>query len=102
MKFSGDFLYRVRVTSYPAESHHEVDYGGELVTEPVAGWQPPGWRPEGNYAEIMGTADFVWPVTNRVYGSRSTAAKRARLLESYGATAIVERSSQIEWPGGES
>ncbi|WP_261899388.1 hypothetical protein [Mycobacterium marinum] len=49
----------------------------------------------------MGTDEFVWPVTNKVYGSRSTAQKRADLLESYGATAIVERSSRISWPDSE-
>lgn len=98
MKFSGDYLYRVRVTSYPAGSHEEVDYGGEIVTVPVDGWQPPGWRPAGNYTQMLGTSEFVWPVTNQVYGSRTTAKKRADLLESYGAAAVVERSSRIEWP----
>lgn len=46
----------------------------------------------------MSHNDFVWPVTNRVYGSQSTARKRAKLLESYGATAVVERSNRIVWP----
>ena len=32
------------------------------------------------------------------YASQSTAKKRADLLESYGATAVVERSTRIEWP----
>ncbi|AZV00698.1 hypothetical protein SEA_ENALISNAILO_44 [Gordonia phage EnalisNailo] len=98
MKFSGDYLYRVTVTAYPEGSHHEVDYGGEVHTEPVPGWRPPGWRPEGNYIDIMNTDEFVWPVTNQVYASRTTAKKRADLLESYGATAVVERSSRITWP----
>jgi len=77
MRFTGDYLYRVRVTSYPEGA---------------------GWRPVGNYTEIMGTSEFIWPVTNKVYGSRSTAKKRADLLESYGATAVVEQSSRIVWP----
>ena len=98
MRFTGDYLYRVRVLTYPAGSHHEVDYGGELWTEPVPGWQPPGWRPFGQYTQMLGTEQFVWPVTNKVYGSRATAKKRADLLESYGATAVVERSSRITWP----
>lgn len=97
MKFSGDYLYRVRVTSYPEGSFMCVHEPSDLW-EPTPGWQPPGWRPVGNYTEIMGTHEFVWPVTNKVYGSQSTAKQRAKLLESYGATAIVERSSRIVWP----
>jgi hypothetical protein len=97
MKFSGDYLYRVVVTSYPSGAftcvHEELD-----LWEPTPGWQPPGWRPVGNYTQIMGTHEFVWPVTNKVYGSQSTAKKRADLLQSFGATAVVERSSRITWP----
>lgn len=98
MKFNGDYLYRVRVLSFPAGSHEDVDYGGEIYSEPVPGWRPPGWRPVGNYTQIMGTDEFVWPVTHHTYGSRSTAQKRARLLESYGAAVVIERSSRITWP----
>lgn len=90
-------LYRVRVISFPAGSHRPCEDDGDLL-EPVAGWAPPGWRPEGRYVELLGTSDFVWPVTNKVYHSRSTAKKRADLLESFGATAVVERSSRITWP----
>lgn len=100
MKFSGEYLYRVIVISYPEDSLDFYDHDGEKWSEPKPDWQPPGWRPEGNYVEIMGTSEFVWPVTNQVYGSQGTARKRAKLLESYGATAIVERSSQITWPKG--
>jgi hypothetical protein len=64
----------------------------------VPGWRPPGWRPVGEYTRILGTEEFVWPVTNKVYGSQTTAKKRAALLESFGATAVVERSSRITWP----
>lgn len=98
MKFSGDYLYRVRVLSYPEGSHQEVDYGGELWTEPVPGWQPPGWRPTGRYTEMHGTDEFVWPTTNDVWASRSTAKKRADLFESFGAKVVIERSSRITWP----
>lgn len=92
------YLYRVRVLSYPAGSHREVAYAGETFSEPVEGWEPPGWRPEGRYVELLGTTEFVWPVTNKTYHSRSTAKKRADLLISYGAEAIVERSSLVTWP----
>ena len=98
MKFSGSYLYRVRIVSYPEGSYEDVDYAGEIWSEPVPGWRPPGWRPVGDYTQIMGTDEFVWPVTNQVYASRSTAKKRADLIESFGATAVVERSSRIEWP----
>ena len=97
MKFNGDYLYRVQVTSYPEGAFTCIDAEGDLW-EPTPGWAPPGWRPEGNYTRIMGTSEFVWPVTNHVYGSRTTAKNRAALLERYGATAVVERSSRIVWP----
>jgi len=97
MRFSGDYLYRVRVVKYPDGSWSSVDPDGE-IWEPTPGWRPPGWRPAGNYTQILGTDEFVWPVTNKVYGSHSTAKKRADLLESFGATAAVERSSRITWP----
>ncbi|CAM3429515.1 hypothetical protein [Tsukamurella hominis] len=94
-----DYLYRVVVTAYP-EGSLEVDpsdpTGDTLI--PREGWAPPGWRPEGRYVEMLGTSDFVWPVTNKTYMSRSTAKKRADLLISCGATAHVERSNRIVWP----
>lgn len=103
MKFSGDYLYRVRVTRYPDGAFEPVspvdpEFPEDTMWDPVPGWAPPGWRPAGDYAQIMGTTEFVWPVTNKVYGTRSTAKKRADLLESFGATAVVERSSRITWP----
>lgn len=101
MKFSGDFLYRVRVTGYPEGSWEQIGDPEADMWIPTPGWRPPGWRPVGNYTQIMGTDEFVWPVTNQVYGSRSTATKRKKLLESYGATAVVEQSSRIVWPDPE-
>jgi hypothetical protein len=95
-----EYLYRVRVISYPTGAFHEPNPDVDDYSEPVPGWAPPGWRPEGRYVEILGTSEFVWPVANKTYHSRSTAKKRADLLESYGATAVVERSSKITWPDG--
>ena len=101
MKFSGEYLYRVRVIRYPDGAFECIDTSAD-IWEPVPGWRPPGWRPVGNYTQIMGTDEFVWPVTNKVYASPTTARKRVALLESYGATAVVERSSRIVWPDNES
>lgn len=100
---SPDYLYRVRVLKYPAGAFEPVgpvdpEFPEDNEWVPVPGWAPPGWRPEGRYVELLGTSEFVWPVTNKVYQSRTTAKKRADLLESYGATAVVERSSRIIWP----
>lgn len=98
-----EYLYRVRVVRYPDGAFQPMgpidsEHPEDADWQPVPGWQPAGWRPEGRYVEIMGTSEFVWPVTNKVYMSRTTAKKRADLLESYGATAVVERSSRIVWP----
>lgn len=90
-------LYRVRVTKYPAGSYTCINAELDLW-EPTPGWAPPGWQPEGRYVELLGTSDFVWPVSDKTYMSRTTAKKRADLLTRYGATAVVERSSRIEWP----
>ncbi|RIQ99330.1 hypothetical protein D2E40_17115 [Mycobacteroides abscessus] len=103
MRFTGEFLYRVRVIRYPDGAwmpYTPIDPACPEDAEwmPTPGWHPPGWRPSGNYTQIMGTDEFVWPVTNKVYRTYKTAKQRATLLESYGATAIVEQSSRITWP----
>ncbi|GAA1881585.1 hypothetical protein [Williamsia serinedens] len=96
MKDTVKQLWRVRVLSYPTGSHRFIDDEMDLM-EPVPGWEPPGWRPEGRYVEMLGTSEFVWPVANNAYGSRSTAKKRADLLTSYGATVVLEKTKPIEW-----
>lgn len=90
-------LYRVRVLSYPEGSHRQNEHDPDYL-EPVEGWAPPGWRPEGRYVELLGTNEFVWPVTNKTYHSKTPAKKRADLLESYGATVSIERSAPVTWP----
>lgn len=93
------YLFRVVVTKMPEGSHWESETpDGELIGGPVEGWAPAGWKPDGHYAEMLGTTDFVWPTTNKEYKSRSTANKRANLLRSYGAECVVQRSSLIIWP----
>ncbi|MEW2484098.1 hypothetical protein AB0876_31380 [Mycobacterium sp. NPDC049093] len=96
-----DHLYRVRVIKFPEGSTEPVYYPGEEEPDhwvPVPGWAPPGWKPEGNYIKLVGTDQFVWPSTRQVYRSRSTAKRRAELLESLGATVVIERSNKIVWP----
>ena len=94
-----DYLYRVRVVKYPTGSFQpvpvEIDAG---IRMPTPGWCPPGWSLSDEYVERLGTSAFVWPTTKRVYASRSSAVKRAMLIESFGAQAVVERSSRITWP----
>ena len=98
MKFSGDYLYRVRVTSFPVGSWEQIGDPEADYWIPTPGWQPPGWRPVGDYVRLHGTDEFVWPTTTHVWASASTARRRVKLFESFGATAIVERSSRITWP----
>lgn len=98
MKFSGDYLYRVRVTSYPEGSWEQIGDPEADLWIPTPGWQPPGWRPVGDYVRLHGTDEFIWPTTTHVWGSATTAKRRVKLFESFGATAIVERSSRITWP----
>lgn len=94
-----DYLYRVVVTKMPEGSHWEEELpDGDLIGGPVPGWAPAGWKPEGNYVEMLGTTEFVWPTTNKEYRSRSTAKKRADLLRRYGAECVIQRSSRITWP----
>lgn len=101
MKFSGDYLYRVRVISYPEGSWTFCAQVGpdpeDEIWIPTPGWRPPGWRPHGDYVRLHGTDEFVWPTTTHVWGSYATAKRRADLIESFGATAVVERSSRITW-----
>lgn len=93
------YLYRARVIAYPEGSHvpRRAPWG-EDYESPVPGWKPPGWEPTAEYIERLGTAEFVWPVVGRQFKNRSTVKRRVELLESFGATAVVERSSRIVWP----
>jgi hypothetical protein len=76
------------------------------------GWEPPGWEPDtwddgppdsdaymfcGPYDEYQERYPFRWP-QNRLYLSRSGAARRARALRKYGATVEVVQSLPVEWP----
>ncbi|WAB10625.1 hypothetical protein SEA_ECLIPTUS_60 [Gordonia phage Ecliptus] len=96
----GYHLYRVAVSSYPEGALiFYADDDGEEFGYPNPDWEPEGWDPDPGYIEQYGGRRFYWPSTRREYKSLSSAKSRAKLIESYGATAVVERSSRITWPG---
>ncbi|MGW5518466.1 hypothetical protein [Nocardia africana] len=88
------YLYRVQIVAYPEGSWNDDEYGSYKNPE----WEPEGWDPDDEYIDRFGSSQFFWPKTNRDWKSRSSALKRKRLVESYGATAIIQRSSEIVWP----
>jgi len=91
-------LWRVRITEYPVGSVEPVYRPGEddhVQWVPVRGWAPPGWQPTAAYIREFGTAEFVWPSTLKIYRSHSGAKKRAKLLKSFGATVLIERSTTL-------
>ncbi|QNJ91187.1 hypothetical protein HZU40_23630 [Mycolicibacterium fluoranthenivorans] len=74
------------------------DTGQPADWVPVPGWAPPGWEPDEQYVRRNRTSEFRWPSTDYWYRSRSGARRRARLIESYGATVTIEESQPILWP----
>jgi hypothetical protein len=64
-----DYLYRVRITNYPDGAVESDEHPDDERMVPVSGWAPPGWKPEGNYVQILGTEHFVWPTTKTEYRS---------------------------------
>lgn len=89
-----DHLYRVRITEYPAGALIPFVEGKPGDCE-VAWVHNPDWTPS-SWTPALGR--FYWPEDGKPYHRQSTAERRARLLESYGATVVVERSSKIVWP----
>lgn len=86
------YLYRVVITEYPAGG--EAKYG----TFPAnPDWKPEGWTADDEWIGRFHTADFFWPSTDHDYKSRSGAKARARLIESYGAKTVIQRSNPITW-----
>lgn len=95
----GYYLYRVVITKYPEGALYFYDAGdGDSYGEPDRDWRPEGWEPDDEWLQRFGDR-FFWPSTKFEYKSQSSARARAKLIESYGATAVVERSSLITWPG---
>lgn len=89
-----NYVWAVEVTDMPEGSIAE---DGSFTP----GWEPKNWPEERaalKRANLMrpDEDEFFWPVMDKTYMSRSTAKKRAELLERYGATARVVRG-RIEW-----
>lgn len=91
------YLYRVQITEYPAGALAPDPFVPEW-SEPDPDWKPEGWDPSPEYIARFGSRQFHWPTTNKEWKSRSSAMTRKKLIESYGAKAIVQRSSEIVWP----
>ncbi|GAA3581272.1 hypothetical protein GCM10022198_00480 [Klugiella xanthotipulae] len=93
-------LYSVRITSYPEGS---IDYSNNHL-QIIPSWYPPGWlqNPEEyeRWVSRYNTARFSWPDTTKLYLSKSGARSRARLIESYGATAKILRTLPVVWETG--
>ena len=105
-------VYTVEIVQYPEESLvwktadevsgwerdcylvelHRVD-GHVLYGYPNSAWQPEGWTEYAEDNDIRTRAGniprFFWPDTTRIYKSRSSAARRKRLIEQWGATAEI-------------
>lgn len=68
-------------------------------------WEPEGWLadPErlADWIEYHKDAKFFWPTDQKMWGTYRTAQQRARLLESYGASAKVVQSDPLHWPSDE-
>ncbi len=99
-----DYLYRVRITAYPNGACVSTLRFAPEANEwhwhdvPVAGWSPRGWTPSPRYRNTIGGDRFSWPDTSKVFRTRAAAVRRARLIESFGASVIIERSREIVWP----
>lgn len=91
------YLYRVEIVQYPdgALFTSQADPENAYVDP---SWEPEGWDPDDEWEALRGSTHFFWPSTKREYKSRSSAMQRKRLIESYGAKCILQRSSAISWP----
>lgn len=87
-------IYRVRITEYPASLNEWAER--MAAGEGLPDWSPDGWEPDEKYLDMFPDGVFRWPSTNRLYRSRSSAVERARLIETYGASCVVE-SADLAW-----
>lgn len=97
-----DYLYRVRITAYPEGACVLTQPFGPQSDKwywiPVSGWAPPGWTPSTRYRNSLGGEAFRWPSTKTCYRTVAAARRRARLLESFGASVVIDRSNALVWP----
>ena len=75
--------------------------GRALYGYPNSAWQPEGWIEYAEDNDIRNRHNgapsaFFWPDTTRIYKSRSSAARRKRLIEQWGATAEIYESD-LAW-----
>lgn len=98
-----EYLYRVRIVEYPEGAMEPRVFGtpDEYRVQWTCdhNWSPPGWEPSRHYVATTGMTRFTWPKAGTPYRCRTTAEARAELLNSFGAKVIIERSSEITWPG---
>ncbi len=92
-----DYLYRVVIIEYPKGALVPSMYDPDTLIEDPD-WEPEGWEATDEWIERFTHDRFFWPSTYKEYKSRSGAMARKKLIESYGAKCIVQRSSRIEWP----
>jgi hypothetical protein len=95
------YLYRVRITEYPEGALSVADPRWPDYLVPDRDWEPEGWDPDPEWIERHGRdtgRKFYWPSTDREFKARSTARRLKNLIESYGAKAVIQRSSEITWP----
>ena len=113
MSFETKCVYTVEIIDYPEASlvwktddeiagwerdcylveMHLVD-GHVLYGYPNPAWQPEGWTEYAEDNDIRNRHNgapsaFFWPDTTRIYKSRSSATRRKRLIEQWGATAEI-------------
>lgn len=92
-----DYLYRVVIIEYPKGALVPSMYDPDTLIEDPD-WEPEGWEATDEWIERFAHDRFFWPSTYKEYKSRSGAMARKRLIESYGAKCIVQRSARIVWP----
>lgn len=88
-----DYVWQLEV-EYPAEAYYEHPFMGRVL-DPT--WRPAAWVADDEYVSRFGSEAFVWPSVRRFYLSRSSAVRRANLLESYGAQVRLLRSQPLEF-----
>lgn len=73
----------------------------DIVQELKRDWEPEGWLADPvdreEWIARYDSARFFWPKADKIYFTRGTARKRAKLLESYGAKVTIIESEPIVW-----